>query len=64
MAEKTNLEETMRNLYAPLTVDHAIQMGENADRQEAMELLENMRENNIPLTPEIMKICRTLGIEV
>lgn len=60
----TNLEETMRCLYAPLTVGHATQVGELRDRQEALGVLENMKRNNIPLTPEIVEICRTLGIEV
>lgn len=60
----TNFNETTEAMCQPIGVEHAICVCEQKDREEALEALEFMKTHNIPPTPEIIEICRELGIEV
>lgn len=60
----TDFNETIEAMRQPIDVEHAIRVCEQKDREEALKALKFMKAHNIPLTQEIIEICRELGIEV
>lgn len=60
----TDFDEAIEIMCQPIDTDHAMHVYEQKDRQDALEALEFMKAHNISPTPEIIEICRELGIEI